>query len=979
MKRVSSNERRWRSRFRLLAALVVLTLAPLTSVEAQVSTGNIYGEVVDEQGSVLPGSDISLAAISIGGQPRTAVTDGQGLFRFLNLDPGTYKVTVAFAGLTTSEREVIVTTGVNTNISFTMSVKSLEESVTVTAQSPVVDEKKMGTATTLTREELQLVPQSRDPWAALKTVPGVIVDRVNIGGNESGQQSNFVGKGAASADTMWSMDGVVITDTNSGGASSNYFDFNAFDEVNISTGGNDLRTQTGGVGINFVTRRGTNQFRGTLFASVAPDSLESTNLPDDLVGDERLLGADTANHTDQITNYGFDIGGPIVRDRLWFWGSWAKQDIRILRLTQTKDRTLLKNGAAKVNWRAGLADDISFFWFDGAKEKIGRSPGQAGNEADSFLWNQGNFYPSGPHGLWKGEINHVFGPSVVLNAKYAWFGWGYGFAPRGGEDLDGTINFDTDTAAGSWSLNQYIKPWHIIDTSGSAFKTAFGASHEFKFGFGYIRRPSTSLTRWSGSQVVGIIQSPDEKYAKVYRERNVKFLQENWSAYFGDTVSKGRFTMNGGVRWDRQFVENQASTAAGNPTFPEFLPDQVYNGGGPTITWNDLSPRVGMSVALDSARKTVARASYAMYAGQLFPTEVTSSNPAGTYYTYIAYRWVDTNNDGFAQRAEILTNLGPQYANGVDPNNPGAATSVNTIDPDYKANHDHEFIVGLDRELGRDMAVGAAYTWRRGNLWPSWNPRQGLTSADYFAQDPQTFQGYTVQAFAPDPDLVDAFGGGRILSNRPDYHTSYKGLELTFNKRFSNRWMSRIAFSLMDWSEHFDGPGAVQNPTRSDSTVNAGLLGVASGPQVEGGQVAPRSSGSGKGDIFYNARWQLNASGLYQIPWAIDVGASLFGRQGYARPYVIAASAGRDGTIRTVATPEIDDNRYDNLWNFDVRIGRAFTVYGRTKIEVSGDLFNLFNNNVVLASNRRLDASAFGTTNEILSPRILRVGMRIMF
>ena len=103
------------------------------------------------------------------------------------------------------------------------------------------------------------------------------------------------------------------------------------------------------------------------------------------------------------------------------------------------------------------------------------------------------------------KINHVFGSSVVLNAKYAWFGWGYGFAPRGGEDLDGTINFDTDTAAGSWSLNQCVKPWHIIDISGSAFKTACGASHEFKFGFGYIRRPehlarrAGAARRWSGS------------------------------------------------------------------------------------------------------------------------------------------------------------------------------------------------------------------------------------------------------------------------------------------------------------------------------------------------------------------------------------------------------------------------------------------------------------------------------------------------
>ena len=96
----------------------------------------------------------------------------------------------------------------------------------------------------------------------LKTVPGVIVDRVNVGGNESGQQSGFVGKGATFADTMWNLDGVVITDTTSGGASSSYFDFDAFDEVAINTGGNDLKVQTGGIGINFVTKRGTNHSRG---------------------------------------------------------------------------------------------------------------------------------------------------------------------------------------------------------------------------------------------------------------------------------------------------------------------------------------------------------------------------------------------------------------------------------------------------------------------------------------------------------------------------------------------------------------------------------------------------------------------------------------------------------------------------------------------------------------------------------------------
>src|SRR6185295_11179283 len=108
----------------------------------------------------------------------------------------------------------------------------------------------------------------------------------------------------------------------------------------------------------------------------------------------------------------------------------------------------------------------------------------------------------------------------------------------------------------------------------------------------------------------------------------------------------------------------------------------------------------------------------------------------------------------------------------------------------------------------------------------------------------------------------------------------YQGFELTMTKRLSNKWMGRIAFSLNDWSEFLDGPAAVQNPTRTDSTTGQ-VSGALSGPQVDGGQIAPRSGGSGKGDIFYNARWQLNANGFYQLPKNFEVGANIFGRQGY--------------------------------------------------------------------------------------------------
>src|SRR5436190_4749687 len=968
---------------RVLSVTATLLLGVLVSgAGAQIAGGNIYGTVADQQGAVLPGVDVTLASATIGGQPRTTVTDAQGQFRFLNLDAGTYKVTTNLVGFNRMERDVIVNTGVSANISFTLAVKTVEETVTVTAESPVVDVKKMGTITTLTQDELQSTPQSKDPWALLKTVPGVIVDRVNVGGNESGQQSGFVGKGSLATDTMWNLDGVVITDTTSGGASSSYFDFDAFEEVAITTGGNDLKVQTGGLGINFVTRRGTNQFKGSAKFTFDNDSLESSNLPGALTGDPRLMGADKANHTDQIHDWGFDVGGPLLKDKLWFWGSYGKNDIEIIRLTQTKDETILKNTNAKVNWSATKQDEFSFFYFNGAKEKFGRSPGVVPNEADTFLWNQGNFYPeSGAlhplHGLWKLEDNHVFGPNLFVSGKYAWYGWGYGFAPRGGTGLDASINFDTNTAKGSWFTYTARKPWHVVDVNGSAFKAANGGTHEFKFGFGYRRNPNHSTTRWSGSEVVAQITGGADDYALAYRARVVNFIGQNYDAYAGDTFSRGRLTVNGGVRWDRQTASNDASVAPANTMFPDLLPALSFSGDAPTIHWNDVSPRVGATFALDQDRKTVARASYASYAGQLNPFEVTSASPVGAYYTFIAYKWVDSNHDGFAQKNEILTNLGPQYANAIDPAKPTSVSSPNTIAADYHANRDNEVIVGLDRELMPNFAVGAAYTFRRTDDFPSWNPRIGLTSADYSVASQLTSAAHSAVLYSPDATKVSATGGGRILMNRPDYHSIYKGLELTLNKRLSNKWMARVAFSVNNWNEHLDGPGAVQNPTRTDSTTGA-VNGALSGPQVDGGQIAPRSGGSGKGDIFYNARWQLNANGFYQLPGGFDVGANLFARQGYIEPQVFQVTAGGDGRVRALGTPDFDQVRYPNLWDLDLRVAKLITL-NRVKFQLALDAFNVLNVGTTLAQSRIIGSSAFGAINEILSPRIARVGVKFQF
>jgi hypothetical protein len=183
----------------------------------------------------------------------------------------------------------------------------------------------------------------------------------------------------------------------------------------------------------------------------------------------------------------------------------------------------------------------------------------------------------------------------------------------------------------------------------------------------------------------------------------------------------------------------------------------------------------------------------------------------------------------------------------------------------------------------------------------------------------------------------------------------------------------------MDWHENL-GPGAVQNPTRTDRTGGqAGLTQTSlGGPQVDGGQIAPRSGGSGKGDIFYNARWQVVVNALYQLPANFEIGTSLFGRQGYVYPVVLRLSAGGDGAQNALAQ-DLDSQRYDTLFDADFRLANRIKIGGRTSLELSADLFNAFNSGTILGRNRQAAASAFGNPTDMLSPRILRIGARFTF
>jgi PAS domain-containing protein len=791
---------------KILALVLALLAATVPAAYAQISTGNIYGAVTDESGAVLPGATVTLS----GPYTRSTVAGSQGDFRFLGLDNGKYKLTVALTGFATVIREVVVTTGQNVNLSFGMKVATVEESVTVTAETPLVDIKRRGTSTTMDQVELQDLPNARDPWGVLKAVPGVLLDRVNIAGNENGQQASAAGKGSTTSDKTFNIDGLVITDMSATGASPGYYDFGAFKEINVTTGGTDLTMATGGIGINMVTKRGTNRFSGGGRYFIANDNWSSGNVPASAEHDPRLKGSDQGNSIQQITDYGFELGGPIVKDKLWFYGTWGRQDIRLLTFTQTPDKTILTGINGKLNWQIAPGTMFSGFYFKAAKQKFGRGVGYPLQESQNFTVNQDNAYTDGglPGGLWKAEINHTFSPSFFVSAKAAYFDTGFSLLPVGGPDDNFTLDYVAGDAIGSYSGYLAIRPQKTLNVDGNYFFAGMGGNNELKFGFGYRNNTTNSQTNYNGNGLSGSINSPTDYVAKVWRNSNTFYGGKYFSAYLGDVLTKNRFTMNLGVRYDHQTAKNFESEVPANVTFPTLLPSASFAGNDSNlISWSSFSPRVGLSYALDESRKTVLRASYANYAEQLgFGTVASSTfgeNPVAA--SYLAYAWNDANHDRKVQAGEVdLNNF--LYSGNVDPADPSAVSStVNKVDRNLSPKRDHEFIVGIDRELGANVAVGAAYTYRKSNNWSdgiyrlagpcNGEPTLGncpiIGANDYTQNAPGGGNGFTAFTYSPDAALVTAGQGGKINTNRPDYSTTFNGLEFTFNKRLSNRWMMR--------------------------------------------------------------------------------------------------------------------------------------------------------------------------------------------
>ena len=1012
-------------RLRFTATLMALALVlGATSAWAQSQTGEIFGKVSDESGAVLPGVVVTLTGPSLL-QPQTATTTETGSFQFPRLNVGSYNVKFELPGFKTVVKEGIeVTVGFAANVSTQLGVSTVQETVTVTGESPIVDTKQTGTRQTFTLEQLQSIPSARDPWVILQQTAGIAMDRENIGGNMSGQQSNYISRGGNPTNNKWSLDGVDITDMSATGSSASYFDFDAFQEMTINTGGVDVTQQTGGVGINLVTKSGTDRFKGSTRYYVTDEKFQSNNVTSEL----RTQGATSGNPIQNIKDYGVEAGGPIRRGRAWVWGSFGKQlvdvgvvgfykpdavcqsyktaavalaaSVQDVNACLNTDRTLLQTTNLKGEVQLFKGNKVTLFNNFAMKERNARGASDLNpietttpqsyvdKSYGKWLWN------TGPNPTYKFGDQWVVSDRLLMDLQYAHVGNNFTLGLQSPDLRLVQPTFVVSTGMnGRSALEQvFIRPVNSVTFNSNYFVPGFlGGDHALRFGGHWRNSNTTSISHSGGYATVRYPTATTNDCTQLATGCQVDLIRDgfsvydltNYAAYVQDTLTRGRATYQLGLRFDYNSDTAGAASIVANPLGGSWLPGLDFQGADPGVSFKDWSPRVGLTYDLSGNGRTIAKVNYARYYGQVGNGGLAATiNPVAA--TTLRYPWVDANNNGSADPGEPVLSANPIAAStNWSAANPANTKSANTVDPNLKNDTTDEFIIGVDREIGKGFAVGANYIWRKYGAF-AWSDRQGITSADWVAT---TFTPAASACPTDDGLRISAANCPTItyyqptfqqptvvqLTNIPDFNRVFNGFELMARKRMSDNWMLNSSFSYNSTTVNYgDFPGSQPSTAAAAITEDP-----TNREQRNGHQYDYLTGGSGIGNVYVNAKWLFKLSGMYQAPFGINVSTFYNARQGYPQEITVQTPTRLNGSGQVdVLLNPVGETRLPNFHNLDFHVERAVRVSGVNFVP-SLDVFNVANSNTIQAIRSRQNATNANQIQAIVAPRVIRFGVRV--
>src|SRR5262245_29916238 len=556
-------------RVKLAVAVLVACLFASTHAFAQgggaSSTGTINGRVADTSGAVLPGVTVTASSPSMMGV-QTAVTSAEGQYRFPAVPPGTYTLSFELSGFSTLKREGIdIRLGFTAAINVELSVASLQETVTVSGESPVIDTSTTRVQQNFKLEQLQSLPNGRDMWALLAVTPSVMMGRIDVGGNRAGTQTGYTAYGF-NGQVRVLIEGINTTE-GTGGAGF-YFDYASLDEAFLGTSGQTAEMPNPGVQSQFIAKSGGNQFAGEYHLDWYNNSLQGSNIPDAYVAPTAFNNSPIREHSNEIQGYyDYDInqGGPIKRDKVWFFGTYRRQKNQVSQPNFQFDKTFdttLWNAVGKGTYQANKNNKIIGYYQWGQKLQPNRLPFATytySSPEQTYFQNSGSW-------VYKGEWNGTISNKLYVEARYGDFGY---YFPLTTNSPDNFFWHDTgrsisEGAHQKQQLDRDRKQWTAASTY---FLDSGKGSHTLKFGGellkeqsweGYSsRRGGTSNIEQvynnnvSTQVIFGIPTSTCAGALSCHDSLTSRAALDALGFFLNDTWAWSRSTINLGIRYDR--------------------------------------------------------------------------------------------------------------------------------------------------------------------------------------------------------------------------------------------------------------------------------------------------------------------------------------------------------------------------------------------------------------------------------------------
>ncbi|MBI2833908.1 MAG: TonB-dependent receptor [Acidobacteria bacterium] len=963
-----------RSRVLLRAVVVSLLLTCMARAAGAQGTGagSILGKVSDETGAAMPGVTVTLTSPALQVPELTNVSGAEGSYRFENLPPGVYRIKYELPGFSTIIREdQRLNAGFAARIDVTMKVGALEETLTVSGQAPVIDTTTTAGSTNFTKEMLEKIPTSRSMWQVLAMTPGVrVTSTPDVGGSTVGTQQSYSNYGT-SGQNKPTIEGI---DTREGeGGSTMYYDYNAFEEVQVKAVGNDAEMALPGTNFVGIVKSGGNEFHGTYFASGQRPELQSSNIDDKL----RAQGVRGGNPLIYYWDFAADLGGRIVRDKLWFYGAFRHQ--------RNVRRVLGYASAPGPDGKFGTADDVpgeSLADLIDYTAKVSYQPTknykvigfiqinpkiEPEREGTRFRPREAAYdYTTTPK-PWKFELQGTPSSRLLLNAI---FGHLYYRAVRAAVDKSGSqpSRFYRDTSLRTGphenQFDRYRTRWQS-NGGVSYFPEEFlGGTHSLKVGYGvaiewlgidrYNRNNGNYLLTYDRGLPVEITT-----YNLPILSGKGKDRMTDFSVYAKDTWNiSGRLTANLGVRWERYHSFIDAATKA----------QGTFGTGGDfpavdLLTWSRLAPRVGVAWDLKGDGKTVVKGTYGWFNHTMADDFASNFNRNTLLST--TYRWRDLDGNNNYTPGEV--NLDPNGSDFISIT--GGNTGVQN--PDLRQPVTHEIAADLERQLMANFSARLYYVYKRQHdLYNFVNVRRplGAWNIPITRRDPGPDGVLNTSDDAGSVTFYDynaAFRGAAFVGNQPQNRPSgrddaYHTIEMTLNKRTSQNWDT---VSSVSW-------------TRNHRWLTTGTTSAA----------IPNTPN----DLFFPVdntwNWQVKITGSYHLPRNFIVAGFFQSLSGdpAQRTYIFRRVDPDGGTpinqasTVTLRLEPFGARREPALSVLNIRGSKRLSFRGGRRLEFDVDLFNALNANAASQIDYQ-SGPTFGVISQILPPRIVRLGVTFAF